>query len=99
MNNAFLHGDLDEEVYMTMPPGFGIKGENRVSRLTKSLYELKQASRQWFSTFSKTLYELGLIQSKANSSLFTRLKGSSYSALLVYVDDVATTSNDPKGVS
>lgn len=52
IHNAFLHGDLDEEVHMTLHPGYSPKGENQVCRLNKSLYRLKQASQNWFFKLS-----------------------------------------------
>ena len=104
ISNAFLNGDLAEEIYMTLPPGYTPKeGDvlppNAVCRLRKSLYGLKQASRQWFLKFSYTLMSLGFRQSHADHTLFVRNVHGKYVAVLVYVDDIVITSNDDDTVS
>ena len=56
IKNAFLHGDLAEEVYMEQPPGFVAQGESGlVCRLRRSLYGLKQSLRAWFGRFSSVV--------------------------------------------
>jgi hypothetical protein len=56
----FLHGDLEEEIYMQQPHGYEVKGkENLVCRLKKSLYGLKKAPRQWYLNFDRFLTEQG----------------------------------------
>ncbi|XP_015160635.1 flavonol synthase/flavanone 3-hydroxylase-like [Solanum tuberosum] len=61
VNNAFLHGDLNEEMYMTLPQGLTVNSQNMVCRLMKSLYGLKQASRQWYDKLDNSLCSRGHI--------------------------------------
>jgi len=98
ISNAFLNGDLDEEIYMTLPPGYSSRqGDsfppNAVCLLKKSLYGLKQASRQWYLKFSESLKALGFTQSSCDHTLFTRNSKNSYMAVLVYVDDIIVASS------
>ncbi|XP_073109385.1 uncharacterized protein [Elaeis guineensis] len=89
VKNAFLHGDLQEEVYMQIPPGFETRATiGKVCKLKRSLYGLKQSPRSWFDRFSRTVKGMGYKQSNADDTLFYRhLKGKK-TILLVYVDDI-----------
>lgn len=109
ITNAFLHGDLNETVYMKVPPGYfqlsnipAINGitdpENWVCKLVKSIYGLKQAPRCWFTKFAKALIANGFIQSHSDNSLFTRQQGSKFLAILVYVDDILITCTDKDSI-
>nr|CAN82171.1 hypothetical protein VITISV_040546 [Vitis vinifera] len=94
VHNAFLHGDLEEEVYMKLPPGFESSDPNLVCRLWKSLYGLKQAPRCWFAKLVTALKGYGFLQSYSDYSLFTYTKGNVQINVLVYVDDLIISGND-----
>lgn len=81
-------------MYLELPPGYSNASQPEACRLHKSLYSLKQASHQWYSKLSTFIIGLGFVQSKADYSLFTKSKGDSFTAILVYVDNVIVASND-----
>ncbi|GJU81847.1 retrovirus-related pol polyprotein from transposon TNT 1-94 [Tanacetum coccineum] len=95
INNAFLHGDLDEEVHMTVPQGYSTSlPPNTVCKLKKSMYDLKQANRQWFTKLTTFLLSLRFQQSYADTSLFTLHTQNNFLTLLVYVDDILLAGNN-----
>ncbi|GJW83459.1 putative RNA-directed DNA polymerase [Tanacetum coccineum] len=94
VNNAFLYGELDEDVYMIIRQRFANKdNKNKVCKLVKSLYGLKQAPRKWNEKLVTVLKENDFVQSVNDHSLFTKSKNNKFIALLVYVDDIVVTGN------
>ena len=88
INKAFLHGFIDEEVYMLPPEGYSVAQPGQVCLLRHSLYGLKQASRQWNVDLSSKLHGFGFRQSYFDPCLFIKSTDTSFLALLVFVDDV-----------
>ena len=95
VKNAFLQGELEEQVYMVYPLGFH-SGTNTsaVCRLKKSLYGLKQASRAWNVKIMQRLRRMGFATSKSDSSLFIRTGRLGLISILLYVDDLVIASAD-----
>lgn len=94
VHNVFLHGILEEEVYMALPPGIKATKPNQVCKLLKSIYGLKQSNRQWFASLSQFLLLKGYSQSFSGSSLFIKHFDNSFIVLLIYVDELILAGND-----
>ena len=97
VKNAFLNGDLSEEVYMQPPPGLSVKS-NKVCHLRRVLYGLKQAPRAWFAKFSSTIFRLGYMVNHYDSALFLHRINKCTILLLLYVDDMIITGDDLSGI-
>ena len=99
VKNAFLNGDLKEEVYMEQPPGFVAQGESgKVCRLHKAIYGLRQSPRNWFGKFSEVLLNFGLRHCHSNHFVFSHTFDKGKILLILYVDDIIITSDDKQGI-
>nr|GEX96557.1 ribonuclease H-like domain-containing protein [Tanacetum cinerariifolium] len=87
VNNAFLYGDLNKDIYKSLPFGFECADKNKVCKLNKALYGLKQAPRRWNAKLTTVLVEHGFVQSKYDYSLYLKDTNEVFVSLLVYVDD------------
>nr|AAO20078.1 putative polyprotein [Oryza sativa Japonica Group] len=95
VKNAFLHRDLQEEVYMDVPPGFATsQTKGKVLRLKKSLYGLKQSPRAWFDRFRRAMCAMDYKQCNGDHTVFYHHSGDHITILAVYVDDMIITGND-----
>jgi hypothetical protein len=98
VKNAFMHGDLEEEVYMEIPPGLeDSSSAGKVCKLKNALYGLKQSPRAWFERFCRAMQRFGYKQSQVDHTLFIKhsFQGK-VTALIVYVDDIILTGNDDR---
>ncbi|CAI5479185.1 unnamed protein product [Closterium sp. Yama58-4] len=97
ISTAFLNGILEEDVYMTQPPGYE-DGTGRVCKLNKSIYGLKQAPRCWYQKLAAVLEEMGFRTSSCDESLFLKGEGEKLVLFLVYVDDILLFSSSMKEI-
>ncbi|MCO5606659.1 hypothetical protein L7F22_060847 [Adiantum nelumboides] len=90
VHTAFLHGDFEEELYMKQPEGYVIPGkEHLVCKFNRSLYGLKQASRQWYKKFDAFMLKHGYKRSHADHCLYIKCDEEGSPIILVlYVDDM-----------
>ena len=89
VKTAFLHGDQDEQIYMTQPKGFiDVHHPEYVCLLEKSLYRLKQLPRQRYKKFDNFVIKSGFVRSKYDSCIYYMLNDNIPIYLLLYVDDM-----------
>ncbi|KAJ9560006.1 hypothetical protein OSB04_005166 [Centaurea solstitialis] len=95
VKTAFLNGELQEEVYMSQPEGYTLKGqEDKVCKLKKSINGLKQASRQWYLKFNETINAFGFEENVVDPCIYLKISGRKFIFLVLYVDDILLASSD-----
>jgi hypothetical protein len=94
VKSTFLHGDLEEEIYMKQPKGFAVKGKKEpVCKLKNSLYGLKQSPRMWYKKFDTYMLGFGFTRSKEDHCVYFKLIGDHLIYLVLYVDDMVLIGN------
>nr|CAN83808.1 hypothetical protein VITISV_026963 [Vitis vinifera] len=100
VKNAFLNRELEEEVYMKIPPSMEtLENSGKVCKLRKSLYGLKQSPRAWFDRLTRVVKKHGFIQCQADHTLFMKhSKEGEMTLFIVYVDDIIITGDDEEEI-
>jgi hypothetical protein len=95
VKTTFLHGDLEEEIFMKKPKGYVVKGKKEpVCKLRKSLYGLKQSPRMWYQKIDTYMLGLGFTRSKQDHYVYSKLIGDHLIYLVLYVDDMLLIGNN-----
>ncbi|KAL1582041.1 hypothetical protein WHR41_09299 [Cladosporium halotolerans] len=96
VKTAFLHGKIEETIYVKMPTGYAQDG--KVCRLNKGLYGLKQAPRMWYETLRVFLESRGFSRTEADHSVFVTQRGMRGLVVVVYVDDLLIVGKDRRAI-
>ena len=89
VKTTFLNGNLEKEAYMKQLKGFSSSGgEHLVCKLKKSIYGLKQASRQWYLKFHDVISSFGFMENIMDQCIYQKVSGSKICFLILYVDDI-----------
>ena len=100
VKTAFLNSHLDESIYMVQPEGFVAKGhEQKVCKLLRSIYGLKQASRSWNLRFDETIKTYGFEQNVDEPCVYKLIDNHKVVFLVLYVDDILLIRNDVEKLS
>lgn len=95
VKTAFLNGNIVEDLYMEQPEGFISSGEDhKVCKLKRSIYGLKQASRNWNIRFDEAIKSFGFLQNMDEPCVYKKISGKAISFLILYVDDILLIGND-----
>ncbi|KAL0394351.1 UNVERIFIED_CONTAM: hypothetical protein Slati_4401300 [Sesamum latifolium] len=94
---AFLNGYVEKEIFMDQPEDFtAVEEEQKVYRLQRSIYSLKQASRSWNTHFDEVIRGYDFIKNDYDPCIYKKISGSSIAYLMLYVDDTLLIGNDVK---
>jgi hypothetical protein len=97
VKTTFLHGDMEEEIYMKQPKGFVVEGKKElVWKLKNSLYGLKESPRMWYQNFDTYMLGLGFTRSEEDHCVYFKLIGDHLIYLVLYVDDMLLIGNNKK---
>ena len=95
VKTTFLNGGIDQTIHKVQPENFVLEDPKKmVIKLTKSIYGLKQASRQWYYKFHQIIISFGFEMNVVDDYVYHKFNGSKYIFLVLYVDDILLVIND-----
>jgi hypothetical protein len=95
VKKTFLHGDMEEEIYVKQPKGFVVKGKkDLVCKLKISLYGLKPSPRMWYQKFHTYILSLGFLRSKVDHCIYSKEEGVCFVYVSLYVDNMLLIGNN-----